>query len=500
MEFIRNFPFFGIMLAMLAAIISLPLKGQAAKRISLTVFSIETLLAAAVCWYTLLTGESFVYIMGHVGAPWGNELRAGVLEGVMALFFSLVMLLSVAGGLRHIWLDVEETKRNFYFVMTDLLMGALLALIYTNDIFTAYVFIEITTIASCGILMIRQIGRTTIAALRYMVFSLLGSGLFLIGVVLMYDMTGHLLMENIRESVETIVQTREFHVPLTVSVALMTLGMAIKSGLFPFHFWVPDTYGYSTPASGSILSGLVSKGYILLLVKIFCRVIGWENAVGTGVTNVLFVFGLCGMIVGSINAIRQHEVRRMIAFSSAAQIGYIYMGIGLGTQAGLAAACFHLLCHAVTKPLLFISASGLSDASDGSHHFHDIQGAGYRHPWAGVGFAVGCLSMVGMPLFAGFISKLLFASASVQVSIVKMLPTLIVLAISTILNAVYFLRTAIRIYTPAAKEQPQYSPVPDGVPRTFIAVMIAFVALNLILGLFSPYFTSAIETGISMFS
>ncbi|MBS7315549.1 MAG: sodium:proton antiporter [Clostridiaceae bacterium] len=500
MDFIRNFPFFGIMLTMLAAIISLPMRGRAAKTISLTVFAIETLLAASVLIYTVHTGESFVYIMGHVGAPWGNELRAGVFEGLMAYFFSVVMLLSVSGGLKHLRLDIEESKRNFYFVMTDLLMGALLALIYTNDIFTAYVFIEISTIAACGILMIREIGRTTLAALRYMVFSLLGSGLFLIGIVLMYDLTGHLLMENMRLSVELLVLSGQFRIPLTVAISLMTLGMAIKSGLFPFHFWVPDTYGYSTPASGSILSGLVSKGYILILIKIYCRVIGWENLVQIGVTDILFVFGLAGMIVGSISAIHQNDIRRMVAFSSAAQIGYIYMGIGLGTQAGLAAACFHVLCHAVTKPLLFISASGLADASGGSKLFRDLQGSAYRNRWAGIAFTAGAFSMVGMPMFSGFISKLLFATAAVQVSVARMLPTLIVLAISTVLNAVYFLRTVIRIYTPAEQEIQGSMRIKWTQQRSYILVLLVFIALNLILGLFSQYIADAIQLGLSMFS
>ena len=500
MDFIKNFPFFGIMLTMLAAIISLPMHGKMAKRISLFVFSVETLLAAAVLFYTLQTGESFVYIMGHIGAPWGNELRAGVLEGLMACFFSLVMLLSITGGSKHLILDIEESKRNFYFVMTDLLMGALLALIYTNDIFTAYVFIEISTIAACGILMIREIGRTTLAALRYMIFSLLGSGLFLIGIVLMYDLTGHLLMQNMRDSVELLVSEGQFIIPLTVAISLMTLGMAIKSGLFPFHFWVPDTYGYSTPASGSILSGLVSKGYILILIKIYCRVIGWENVTQSGITDVLFVFGLAGIIVGSISAIHQNDIRRMVAFSSAAQIGYIFMGVGLGTSAGLAAACFHVLCHAITKPLLFISASGLSDASDGSKLFRDLQGSGYRNRWAGLGFTVGALSMVGMPMFTGFISKILFASASVQVSLGKMLPTLIVLAISTVLNAVYFLRTVIRIYTPAERELEVPVRTKWHEQRSYVVVLVVFVALNLVLGLLSQYITDAIQLGLTMFS
>lgn len=500
MEFIRNFPFFGIMLTMLAAILSLPLKGKAARRISVTVFAIEFILSTCILAYVSITRESFVYMMGHYPAPWGNELRAGVLEALMAQFFSIVMLLSVLGGQHHIREDIEDSKQNLYFVMTDLLMGAFLALIYTNDIFTAYVFIEISTIAACGILMIRQLGRTTLAALRYMIFSLLGSGLFLIGIVLLYDLTGHLLMEDMQTAIAIRFQTEHLMIPLTVSIGLITLGLAIKSGLFPFHFWVPDTYGYSTPTSGSILSGLVSKGYIFILIKIYCRVIGWENMVHTGVANILFVFGLCGMIVGSLSAIHQKEIRRMVAFSSAAQIGYIYMGIGLGTEAGLVAACFHILCHAVTKPLLFLSASGLVDASNGSVRFHDLQGSGYRNRWAGFAFAMGSLSMVGMPLFSGFISKILFSTAAVQVSVGKMLPTLIVLAASTVLNAVYFLRTVIRIYTKPASDQLQGRRIVFREQRTFVVTMLAFVALNLVLGLLSTYITNGIQEGLLLFS
>ena len=140
-------------------------------------------------------------------------------------------------------------------------------------------------------------------------------------------------------------------------------------------------------------------------------------------------------------------MRRMIAFSSVAQIGYIYMGLGLATEAGIVASIYHVLSHAATKSLLFVAASGLSDASGGSDRYADITGAGFRNKLAGTAFLVGSLSMVGMPMFSGFISKLFFAQAAVGHAH-KMLPTVIALAISTILNAVYFMKTVIRIYTP----------------------------------------------------
>ena len=192
----------------------------------------------------------------------------------MASAFNIVLMLSITGGYHEIDRDIDDSKMNLYFVMMSLINASLSALVYTNDIFTGYVFIEICTIASTGILMIREIGRTTLAAVRYMIFSLLGSGLFLIGVILLYDITGHLLMVNIGEAVAQLWANGGYHTPLLVVIALICAGLAIKSGLYPFHFWMPDTYGCATPASAGVLSGIISKGYIFLLIKIICRCFG----------------------------------------------------------------------------------------------------------------------------------------------------------------------------------------------------------------------------------
>lgn len=220
----------------------------------------------------------------------------------------------------------------------------------------------------------------------------------------------------------------EYTLPLTVVVALISIGLSIKSALFPFHTWVPDAYGYTTPASSAILSSLVSKGYIFLLIKIMYRVIGLDVIIATGIHNVLFIFGLVGMIMGSISAIRQNDIRRMIAFSSVAQIGYIYMGIGMGTEAGMLAAVFHIFSHAVCKAMLFLAAGGLADASGNSKHFRDLRGSGFRSPIAGVAFTVGALSMVGFPFLGGFISKLNFGTAAMELGDVKTMLVLVALA------------------------------------------------------------------------
>ena len=484
---------------MFSGIVSSVLNGKSAQRLSISLLCVNLGLSASVLAYTLASGQSYVYLMGHFPAPWGNEIRAGVLEGVLATFFCAIMLLALVGGLRYIARDIESSKRNLYFIMVDLLLASLLALIYTNDLFTGYVFVEINTIAACGMIMIRRSGRSLIAATRYMVMSLIGSGLFLMGLAMLYDITGHLLMENAHEAMVQLVKAGQYQIPLLVIISVITVGLAIKSGLYPFHSWMPDAYGYSTISSSAILSGLVSKSYIILLIKIFYRVIGFDIIVRSKIVNVLFAFGLIGMVMGSVSAIMAKDIYRMIAYSSIAQIGYIYMGIGLATEAGMVAAVFHILTHAITKSLLFLAAKGLNDASGHKRVFLALQGAAFRNPLAGAAFLVGSLSMVGIPMLAGFISKLLFATAALGADSNKVLVTLIVLAVSTILNAVYFLHTVIRIYTPT------------GVPEEFrnihthrsagaAAAVCCLILLNFVMGLLSQPLTDLIQFGIEMFA
>lgn len=502
MNFIQNFPFFSIILSMFSGIVSSVLSPKAAKYLNTCLIGLVGLMSAVLLVYLTGTGEPYVYWMGHFPAPWGNEIRAGVLEAGMAMFFCIIMLLSVMGGRKKLLGEVEYSKHNLYYILTNLLLSSLLALVYTNDLFTAYVFIEINTISACGLIMIRQNGRTIEAATRYMIMSLLGSGLLLLGICFLYDLTGHLLMSNIQEQVHLIHASGEYHTALVISMGLMCVGLAIKSALFPFHSWLPDAYGYSTLSSAAILSSLVSKGYIFLLLKIFYRVIGFDVIRDSKVINVLFVFGVAGMIMGSVSAIRENNIRRMIAYSSVAQIGYIYMGFGLGTTAGVVASIYHVVSHAATKSLLFVAASGITDASGDSTDFFDLTGAGYRNKLAGIAFTVGSLSMVGFPMFSGFISKLLFAQAAVE-CVHKMLPTLIALAISTILNAVYFMKTVIRIYTPEKKaviRKKNFSVIKMKEQPGKSVALICFIVLNILLGISSEPVIRLIENGLKMFA
>ncbi|MCR4903903.1 MAG: sodium:proton antiporter [Butyrivibrio sp.] len=515
MTLVQNFPFFCIILSMFSAIISFVLNGKWAKIVHVVMVTAVFVMSLFTLQFTYLNSTSYTYMMGHYPAPWGNEIRIGELECLMAASFSLIMLLSVMGGAYHIKKDIEAKKLNLFFIQLDLMMASLLALIYTNDLFTAYVFIEICTISACGIIMARKIGRVYVSAIKYMVMSLIGSGLFLIGLSLLYAITGQLLMSPAKEAMKGVLQEGIYLVPAAVIMVLLTVGLGIKSGLYPFHTWIPDAYGYSTPAASAILSSLVSKGYIFLLIKLIVRVLPYDSVPGRQMENVLFFFGIIGMIIGSVDAIRDKNIRRMISYSSVAQIGYIYMGIGLGSSEGIIAALFHVISHGVMKSLLFISATGLIDSSGNRLDRSGIVGAGYRNRIAGIGFTIGSLSMIGMPLCTGFVSKFMFASAATQAPVYKMIIAWTALAISTVLNAVYFMRTVLVIYTPQGVIKPKnkrkteadtktgvtenYETVKDTDIKLENIAIIALSVLILILGTLSPMVITVLTRGLTVF-
>ncbi len=492
-NYIQNIPFFSIFLAIFGGIVTPILgNGKTAQKVNLVIVTVIGILSAVLLVHLWQREESFTFMMGRFPAPWGNELRAGPLEALLALCFCLVMALTLTGGSRFLQKDVLPEKQNLYFTMIYLLLGSMLTLIYTNDIFTAYVFLEINTIAFCAIIMAKGSGESIVATLHYLVICLLGSGLFLIGISLLYSITGHLLMENIQQAILDLVQTGEYAFVFAVVIGMIIIGISVKSAVFPFHFMLVSAHSVATPASSGILSGLVLKSFIFLNIKMFYCVFTIDLIRSLKITNVLFVFGLMGMVVGSISALKERRIKHMLAYSSAAQIGYIYMGLGLGNHEGMVAACFHILAHAITKAMLCICAGGLIEASEGNVGINSLRGAGHRNLVAGIGFTVGGLSMIGIPLTAGFISKLYFATATIY-SPQKMVITLLTLAISMILNAMYFIPSAIAIWSPVDKKAK--IPKPSRAMQYAIGI---FIVLNVVLGIYYAPIIDMIEIGIQL--
>lgn len=503
------------MITLITAII-IPLFKNIGIAKKITIISITIVIILSLLLNVYLYGFNdgyFTYQLGHYPAPWGNELRAGLFEGLMAFVLSLVMLLSILGGLPRIEEDIKEDKRPYYYLMLNLLLGSMLALVYTNDIFTAYVFLEINAVAACAIVVAKETGDTIKATLKYFVMSALGSGLYLFAITILYSITGHLLMSNMHETIQVIDKGYEF--PLMIAMVLILVGLAVKSALFPFHTWLPDAHSSATSSASAILSGLVLKGYIILLIKIIYRVYGIEVVRELGISNILIGLGILGMLLGSIYALIQKDLKKMIAYSSVAQIGYIYLGLGLGTRAGLLAAGFHIVVHAVTKSMLFISSGNLIRIS-GSHRIKDLDGLAYKDKVSGLSFLIGGLSMIGLPLFAGFISKMLFIEGALGHGLISII-VLLALSISTLLNAMYYIPVIIRIYNEV--EMSQFNPPRCSGVRQLLCncfrylkkpekvvkvkseglaglVLVSLMIINIILGVFSKPLLELLDIGL----
>lgn len=529
LPFVYNFPSFSILMTMMAGMITPFIRnhGKVAQKVNFGVIVVVGAMNAILLGSLLSQdgGTSYTYMMGHFPAPWGNELRAGPLEALLATLFCLVMALSILGGLVDIYNDIRPRKQYLFFLMMNLLLSSLLALIYTNDMFTGYVFIEINTIAACAIVMIKDSGETIVATIRYLIMSLLGSGLILFGIAILYNITGQLLMSSIQEELIVIFETGQYAIPLTVIAGLMILGVAIKSAVYPFHSWLPSAHGSSTTSSSAILSGLVLKGYLILLIKMVYRVFTPEMLSTLHVTDVVLIFGVAGMIIGSVKALKEKHIKRMIAYSSVAQIGYIFMGIGLGSDIGILAACYHILAHAFTKPMLFCAAGNLVNHAGHKYDMKDLKGTALKSPLAGIAFTVGSLSMIGIPLFAGFVPKLFFSTGAIESDWFRLTVVLIALAVSTVLNALYYLPACINIWTPkkskadahgdahghdahghGAEEmveteeallQEEHHEKPR-IAVSFVVSMVLFIASNFALGIFYQPISNVIQAGISL--
>ena len=499
-------PLIVIFLPMLAAI-ALPLvrRTYPARLITL---SVQMLTISASLGLTLFLWNApisyFTYEMGYFPSPWGNELRAGILEALLATTFSAVLMFSILGTRQDLERDIGNDKQYLYYCMVNLLAASLMALVFTNDLFNAYVFIEINTIAACAIVVSKETGETLKATIKYLFLSVMGSGLFLLSVAILYSITGHLLMEPAGAAIADLVVAGEYQFPLTITILLFIVSMAVKSALFPFHTWLPDAHGSATTASSAILSGLVLKGYVVMLLKILHRVYGLEITDALGVFPVLFILGITGMIAGSVMACFQTKLKRLIAYSSVGQIGYIFMGMGLNTQGGFTAASFHIIAHSITKSMLFIAAGLLINAV-GSYTISDMVGAGRKSKLAGIAFTVGALSMAGIPLFAGFVSKFYLAGAAVYGDRTIWL-TMPVLAISTFLNSLYYFPVIIKLYSGKKETLTEGGEAERKLPAsatgsfrkpalTSAVTLVCLILANVALGIFFAPILQALETG-----
>jgi len=465
-----------IILLLLLTGFAMPLvrKPKQAFYVTLPTVSITFILSGLLLRHVTQVGNFFLKI-GPYDAPWGIAFRIGHIEALMALLFTGVTLMISWYAIYSIHKDIKESYIKYYFLLMHILLASLLGLVFTNDLFNGYVFVEATTLSSCGIIIIKNNKDTSKATFKYLIMSVLGSGLLLMGIAFIYAITGQLNIVAVHEQLVKVAAAKENII--TISLSLIMVGLGVKSALFPLHTWLPDAHGSAPTTSSAILSSLVLKAPIVFLIKIIYQAYGLEVLQDTPVFTILLILGLAGMILGSIFAIYQKEIKRVIAYSSVAQMGYIFFGIGLGTEMGLRVALFHIFAHALTKAMLFLCVGSMIEQS-GYKYKDEFRGIGKEMPVTLGAFTLGALSMVGIPIFPGFISKWYFSIATINADQYLFLAFILV---SSLLNAVYYFPIVINGYfgidnVKGKVYKSKYKPVKEVLPLAVLAIAMVMIS------------------------
>ena len=347
------------------------------------------------------------YAIGAWATPWGIEYRIDMAGALMILVIATIG----AGVMPYAWRSIQHElhKKNagLFYTCYLLCLTGLLGVVVTGDAFNLFVFLEISSLSSYVLISLGSSRRALTAAYQYLVMGTIGATFILIGIGLLYMMTGTLNMLDISQRLPEVADTRT----IRVAFAFVTVGVSIKLALFPLHIWLPNAYTFAPSVVTAFIAATATKVGVYVLLRFFFTVFGIHfsfNSMHVG--EILMLLAVAAILVASLVAIFQNNVKRMLAYSSVAQIGYIILGISLATSDGVSAGMIHLFNHALIKCALFL-ALGCIFLRLGSVELKDMHGLGRQMPWTMAAFVAGGLSLIGLPLTAGFISKWYLVSA-----------------------------------------------------------------------------------------
>ena len=377
-------------------------------------------------------GTSASYAFGGWPPPWGIEFVTDGASRLMCILISAISLVTTFHAKTLIRREINPFLIPKTYAAWLLTIGSLLGLVMTADAFNLFVFLEISSLSAVTLVAMGAgiDRRALVGAFNYLIIGAIGATFYVIGVGFLYAMTGTLNMADLAAFLPRTAST-----PIFVGLAFMVAGIMVKAAAFPVHFWLPAAYGYAPSAVSSLLAAIATKAALYVLIRLLLTVFaGLPELTILILTWVIIPLSLIAMFSGTILAIYEKDVKKMLAQSSVAQIGYITLGLGFGTAAGVTASFIHIVNHAMIKGGMFMAVGAFAVQLGRRASIDSIVGLGRAMPITSAGFLVCGLSLIGLPLTAGFISKLYLVRASVDFEY-NTLTALIV--ISSALSLVY---------------------------------------------------------------
>jgi len=352
------------------------------------------------------------YHMGGWEPPYGIELRVDALNAVILALVGVMGLLCVIFALPSVGDEIEEGKQALFYSAFLVALAGLLGVTITGDAFNVFVFLEISSISTYTIIAMGagKDRRALTASYNYLILGTIGATFFVIGVGFLYMATGSLNMADIGQ----ILQEQGHNRVTQAAFAFIVVGLGLKAAMFPLHVWLPNAYAFAPNFVTAFLASTATKVAFYALIRFLFSVFHPDTAfVEMSFTWVFAAVGVIAMMVASSQAIFQTDARRLLAYSSVAQVGYMMLGLGMGTAAGLSAGLLHLINHAIMKGALFM-ALGAFALHFGVRQVRDLNGLGRTMPVSAGAFTIASLSLVGVPLTIGFTSKWYLITAALE--------------------------------------------------------------------------------------
>ncbi len=422
--------------------------------------------------FRLNRSGSFVYHLGGWAPPWGIELQVDFLRIYMLLVILGLGLWIFVFALRALENELKKEVIGWYYCLFALLMGSMAGMALTNDLFNMFVFMEIAAISSCAIISIKESRECLEASFKYLILSAMGTGCYLLAVAMIYMVTGHLNFTLVREALPEAMALYPNNILVAASLIIVAFGT--KAALFPLHVWLPDAHASAPSPSSAVLSGLVIKIYAFGMLLLFYTVFPRALLDMVPLNEIVLWLATLGIVFGSIFAMVQDDLKKMLAYSSIAQIGYIFMGIGLDNRTALIGGLYHLLSHGVMKVMLFMTAGIIIHAA-GVRKIKDLNGIGKSLPLTMIAFSIAGASMIGIPGTGGLIGKWFLALGALEME--RPFFVLVIL-LSSLLNAVYYLPITVNAFLNPPLGEKKFKPV----PRLMLACLIVGIAAVVFFG------------------
>ncbi|MGB1188388.1 MAG: monovalent cation/H+ antiporter subunit D family protein [Cycloclasticus pugetii] len=385
------------------------------------------------------TGHTISYELGGWAPPWGIEYRIDAANALVALVVSGIAALTLPYALKSVIKEIPEKQHALFYTAFMLCLTGLLGIAQTGDIFNLFVFLEISSLSSYALISLGRQRQALTAAYQYLIMGTIGATFFIIGVGLLYAMTGTLNMADLSQRLPELYNHRTIH----TAFAFIMVGFALKLALFPLHLWLPNAYTYAPTVVSVFLAATATKVAVYVMLRMVFSVFGFSFIENTPADELFILLCVMGILSMSFYAIYQKDSKRLLAYSSVAQIGYMMLGIGLGSVLGVTATMVHLFNHALMKGALFMAIGTLVYRVSSSRLEH-FSGLGKQMPWTFGAIVIGGLSLIGVPGTAGFISKWYLVLAAIEkqnwfiVGVILMGSLLAVVYVWKLVEVLYF--------------------------------------------------------------